>query len=396
MKKLIGIGLTIIGVLGCYIASEAQTAPLKIPKGKVEVAAYYFPNWGPFDQSEWPLIQRALPRFEGHQQPKTPLWGYENEEDPIVMTRKIKAAADHHINSFIFCWYYFDPASLGKPGGKYLYKALEEGFLKAANRSDMKFALMWANHDVDAMKGAIMPETFEEMTDYIIAHYFKEDTYWKIEGCPYFSIYEPETFIQSYGDDVKKAGEALQRFRAKVKAAGFPDLHLNLVISGLRGRSLNDLIEYFPMKSTASYVWVQHNKLQGFPTSDYNIEADRYFRSVAYGGGLSGLENPVSSFPVSYYINVTMGWDASPRTRNSADWMNRQEGYPFGAVLVNNTPYNYKKALIKAKEITLKKSPLDRIIMLNAWNEWGEGSYLEPDTIHKYDYLEVIKEVFEK
>jgi hypothetical protein len=67
----------------------------------VQVAAYYFPNWGPVATSEWGLIKWAKPQFEGHLQPKVPAWGYENENDPAVMARKIEAAASHGIDAFI-------------------------------------------------------------------------------------------------------------------------------------------------------------------------------------------------------------------------------------------------------------------------------------------------------
>ena len=60
---------------------------------RVQTAVYYFPNWGPVATSEWGLIQAAQPQFEGHFQPKVPAWGYEDENDPAVMARKIEAAA---------------------------------------------------------------------------------------------------------------------------------------------------------------------------------------------------------------------------------------------------------------------------------------------------------------
>src|SRR5512135_1016411 len=66
------------------------------------VACYYFPNYhvdprnekqhGP-GWTEWELVKRAEPRFEGHHQPNVPLWGYTDEADPAVMAKKIDAAA---------------------------------------------------------------------------------------------------------------------------------------------------------------------------------------------------------------------------------------------------------------------------------------------------------------
>lgn len=309
------------------------------------------------------------------------------------MSKKIEAASTHGLDAFIFDWYYYDPANLERPGGKYLYNALEDGFLQATNNNQMKFSIMWCNHDVGEMKGAVQPETFEEITDYIIENYFKHPSYWKIDGCPYFSIYQIKTFFETFGNDQTKAAEAIERFRTKVKAAGFPDLHLNGVLWGMSG-IMDNAIETLNLNSTTSYVWVHHYSLPDFPATQYAKAADDYFDALKNGGGHNGLENPANTIPIPYHINVSMGWDSSPRCRNASDWMTRRD-YPFGPVIVNNTPYLFKKYLAKAKELSLEKPENERIITINSWNEWGEGSYLEPDKVNGMGYLEAVKEVFE-
>lgn len=382
---------------------EVTQAPIVIPKGKVQVATYYFPNWGPVNSSEWVRLKVAKPKFNGHQQPKVPMWGYTNENDPKVMAQKIDAAADNGITAFIFDWYYYDPGSNlltdqnndHWDGQKYLSKALENGFLKAANKSKMKFSLLWCNHDLGGgIKGAVSPATFEGMMDYVIEKYFKNPSYWKINGCPYFSIYQINTFLETYGNDYAKAAVAIELFRSKVKAAGFPDLHLNGVLWGLSG-DMNDKIKLLKLSSTTSYVWIHHMSLPDFPSSDYSKVADIYFKSLEYGGATHGLETPAKLIPVPYHINVSMGWDSSTRCKDSLAWMTRRD-YPYGPVIVNNTPYLFKKYLAKAKELTMKKPENERIITINSWNEWGEGSYLEPDIINGMKYLNSIKEVFGK
>ena len=116
---------------------------------KIEVAAYYFPNYHVDSRnervhgrgwSEWELVKSARARFEGHGQPLAPAWGYQDESDPATMSEKIDAAADHGIKAFIFDWYWYDD-------GPYLERCLEKGFLGAANCGRLKFGLMWANHD---------------------------------------------------------------------------------------------------------------------------------------------------------------------------------------------------------------------------------------------------------
>ncbi len=410
MKRYFFIFITLLLCAGSITAcskeneSEPNDPPINIPQGDVQIAAYYFPNWGPVYSSEWSVVKAAKPQFKGHQQPKVPMWGYENENDPDVMAKKIDAASDHGVDAFIFDWYYYDENSSGLTdptpghweGSKYLYQALENGFLKAANNGKLKFGLMWCNHDLGTnVKGAVKPETFESLMDYVIENYFKHPSYWKIDGCPYFSIYQFHSFLETYGNDYTKAAEAIELFRSKVKAAGFPDLHLNGVLWDLKGEMLNNAVEYFNLNSTTSYVWIHHFALPYFPSTQYTVAAEGYFNGVESGGAANGLENPASTIPIPYHINVTMGWDSSPRCGNvsTSEWMKRRD-YPFGPVIVNNTPYLFKKYLAKAKELTMAKPENERIITINAWNEWGEGSYLEPDNITGYGYLEALRDVF--
>jgi len=381
---------------------ETEGPPITIPEGDVQVAVYYFPNWGPVSLSEWSVVKAAKPQFEGHQQPKVPVWGYQNENDPVVMTQKIDAASDNGIDAFIFDWYYYDEESSGLAGharnwdgSKYLCQALENGFLKADNNDKLKFALMWCNHNLGgaAVKGAVRIETFEKLMDYVIETYFKHPSYWKIDGCPYFSIYQMNTLLETYDNDLTLLEGGINKFRDKVKAAGFPDLHLNAVLWGLKETFLDEGIRRLNINSTTSYVWIHHIALRDFPTTQYEKVAEAYFRALKSGGGANGLQTPVHTIPAPYHINATMGWDSSPRCRNSPDWMTRR-GYPFGPVIVNNTPYLFKKYLAKAKELTMQNPESERIITINSWNEWGEGSYLEPEERTGYGYLNAIKEVF--
>ena len=95
-----------------------------------------------------------------------------------------------------------------------------------------------------------------------------------------------------------------------------------------------------------------------------------------------------------HYPNVTMGWDASPRTLQSDVYKNH--GYPFMYTIANNTPENFKKALEAAKSKLEESSIPTPFLTINAWNEWTEGSYLEPDKINGMKYLEAIRDVFKK
>ena len=371
------------------------------------VACYYFPNYhvdprneaahGP-GWTEWDLVKRAEPRFAGHRQPRVPLWGYEDESDPSAMARKIAAAADHGIDAFIFDWYWYND-------GPFLERGLDHGFLHAPNNDRLRFALIWANHDwkdIHPAKfgdirdghirtlypGKVTRATFDTVVDIVIEQYFKHPSYWLIEGCPYFSIYELHTLIEGLGG-LEATRAALHMFRDKVRAAGFPDLHLNDVVwdAGLLPgeQAVKDpatTLKTLGFDSITSYVWVHHSALREFPETDFAAAQDRY---LAY------WYEAACNFDLPYFPNVTVGWDPSPRTVQSD--LYRNVGYPFTPTLSDNTPAQFKEALTLVKARLSSKSE-HKIVTLNAWNEWTEGSYLEPDTETGMEYLEAIRDVF--
>lgn len=368
------------------------------------VACYYFGNYHPGDPrneaqkgkgwSEWELVKAAKPRFPGHRQPIVPLWGYEDESDPLVMARKIDAATDHGIDAFIFDWYYYND-------GPFIDRPLDRGFLGAANNHRMKFGLMWANHDWQDIHpyrrngprpvlypGAVMPATFDKICDLVIERYFKHPSYWMIDGKPYFSIYELTKLLESFGG-VAETRAALDRFRAKTAAAGLPGLHLNAVVWGSpilpAEKTPADpakLVKDLGFDSVTSYVWIHHVPLPKQQT-DYNFVRDRYF---------SYCDEARETFDIPYFPNVTMGWDASPRAHQDDPF--DASGYPFMNTISGNTPERFKKALELTRERLLAAPNGPRILNINCWNEWTEGSYLEPDTVHGMKYLEAVREVF--
>ncbi len=371
------------------------------------IAAYYFPNYHAdarnhevhgLGWTEWDVVRNAVPRYPGHYQPRVPAWGYEDESDPAVMARKIQAAADSGIDVFLYDWYWHD-------GGPFLQAGLERGFLEAEGNHRLRFAIHWANHDWLSLHpgahyesthhlhrllypGAITPATFEVMTDHIVKRYFSHASYWTIDGAPYFSIYDLSKLIEGFGS-VEAAARALESFRAKTRAAGFRDLHLNQVLWNFGilpgesvARSPGALLHELGFTSYTSYVWIHHVLMPQFPETDYLWVFERY---------LEYWDRTTGQIDLPYFPNVTMGWDSSPRTVQSDSFEN--VGYPFTPVLSGNTPARFEQALRATKD-RLRRNGGDPILTINAWNEWTEGSYLEPDELHGTGYLDAIERVF--
>jgi hypothetical protein len=384
----------------------SETEPNNQSPRPIEVAVYYFPNyhrdarndvWHGNGWTEWELVKAAKPRYPGHQQPKVPQWGYFDESDPAWASREIDLAADHGITTFVYDWYWYDDAP-------YLQGGLEEGFLRAENTERLKFALMWANHDwmnihpatftnrpEKLTTGAISPGSFERLSDYVLERYFTRANYLTIDGCPYFSIYEIGRFILGMGG-VEEAKASLDRFRDKARKAGFDDLHLNAVVWGfdtLPGecamRDAAEIVRYLGFDSVTSYAWIHHHRSETFPRGSY---------AAAAADNVKAWDKYRTMFPgVPYHPNVSMGWDSSPRTVQTSPFEYR--GYPWMSILEGNTPDAFAAALTRAKEFADDEpTGSARMVMINAWNEWTEGSYLLPDEINGEAYLQSVRSVF--
>jgi len=371
---------------------------------KIEVAAYYFPNyhrdvrndkWHGNGWTEWELVKRAEPRFPGHAQPKLPAWGFEDEADPKVMARKIDAAADHGLSAFIFDWYWYED-------GPYLQRALEEGFLQTHNADRLKFALMWANHDwldIHPLSRALQPallasgrvteQAFREATDHMIEKYFCHPSYWRVGGGLYFSVYELMNLVEGLGG-IAATRRLLDDFRERVRGAGLGELHLNAVVWGVQIlpgekeiKNPNEMLDALGFDSVTSYVWLHHVGLDTFPVTDYAVWREQALRKA---------ESLAAEFKLPYFPNVTMGWDTSPRTIQSDIY--EPIGYQYMATVGRNTPEAFEIALRQTKAALERNARGPRMMTINAWNEWTEGSYLEPDLVNGTGYLEAIKRVF--
>jgi len=373
-------------------------------KDKITVAAYYFPNYHINDPrnkslkgvgwSEWELVKAAQPRFQGEHQPNVPAWGYTDEKNPNVMAQKIDAATSHGIDAFIFDWYMYED-------GPFLNRCIDEGFLKAENCESIKFGLMWANHDwVDIhpytrgaeqkllYPGIVSPERYDEICDFVVKEYFTKPNYWKIDGKAYFSIYDVQKFVEGFGS-MEATKVAMDKMREKAKAAGLKGVHWNLVAWGNpilpvenAPSDTPELIKALGFDSSTSYVWIHHVHLPDTQT-DYNYVRDAYF---------AHWNKAKAEYGVPYIPNVTMGWNPSPRCDRNSEWA--PVGYPFMNTIGNNTPENFETALQLTKKKLLVDPNGPGIININCWNEWTEGSYLEPDTINGMAYLEAVKKVF--
>ena len=361
-----------------------------------DVAAYLYPAYvaddprlrpfWPMGIGEWETVMTMQRRNPGHYWNRTPLWGYINEADPSVMEMEIDQATRHGINVFIFDWYWFD----GRP---FMETTLTNGFLRAPNRDKMKFYLMWANHDVVntwdtrisrlpeqnvIWRGAVDRQEFEKVCRRNIELFFSQPEYYKIDGKPVFMIYDVKNFIDGLGG-IKEAADAVKWFRREVKKAGFPGLDLQFTMwgpnlnysgfdAGKTDKPEDAFVTQLGFTSSSHYQFCHFTNVN----DDYNNIMGRVREEW------SKID---STFSIPYYPHVSIGWDNSPRITHSA-------------VVRDNTPENFARALRDARDYADRHPDQAPLITINSWNEWTETSYLQPDNVYGYGYLEAVKKVF--
>jgi len=333
---------------------------------------------------EWEVIKKGNPRFDGHYQPKEPLWGYEMDDDPVVVEKWIRTALKYGVNTFIYDWYWFDR-------GPYLESALDNGFLKAPSHRKMDFYIMWANHDVKynywnyhkwgdrtdlLWTGAINPEDWPKIVDRLINLYFHEPNYVKIDGCPVFAMFSVDNFVKSFPSEAD-ARRAMDYFRETVEKAGFPGLHVQMIDGGGPRYSAESLKKRMTQVDAIGIdSWAFYN--MGAFDNDY----------LKHGAtAASERQKWTENATIPLFPCVSIAWDDTPRfPLKGADKV----------TLYNANPKNFGMFLQEAKDYAdscAARQP--KFVMINAWNEWVEGSYLLPDKRTGYGYLEAVRDVFQ-
>ena len=374
---------------------------------KIPLYAYYFPNWHVDARNEawhgkgwteWEVLKCARPRFEGHEQPNIPLWGYEDEADPKVFSKKIETAVAYGIDGFIFDTYYYDD-------GPYRLRCLDEGFLGAENCGKLQFAVMWCNHDAiyahpsprnlvsSVLKsGAVTEADFVRITDVFIRKYFPLPNYIRVEGKPLFIIYDVDRLYRDFGS-VEETARILRGLRERARAAGIGELRLGCHVPEIRSFSgreeVNAFLSAVGIDEGVRYWWpTRHCDDARFREHQLTVEFSDYVDA-----GLDRYRVDRAFYEIPVNINVCNGLDNSPRTVQSETYENL-ECYPWGSVVVHRSVKEYGRALAETKKIVESGDYRGHFVTFNSWNEWTEGNYLEPDTVYGYSFLQTIKTIF--
>ena len=346
---------------------------------RAKVIAYYLPQFHPIQVNdtqwgkgftEWRNLPRGMPRFKGHIQPRIPrdLGNYGLHEGD-VMRRQIEMARVAGLFGFCFYHYWFD--------GKRVMETPMERFL-ADPTLDFPFCLMWANENWTrtwdgSEKEVILGQTYREEDDlpFIddVARHMKDPRYICINGRPLFLIYRPGHIPEAKS----RLAEWREIFRQR---HGLDPLLFNAQAFGdndPRALELDGAIEFPP-----------HKVLNFSPDRKNEVK----------------LIDPKFSGSVPYYTDVVAAAKRDAETEYPLIhtvfpcWDNDARRPGRGTIVAHSTPEAFGGWLDWAIE-QAEKFPIygESVVCINAWNEWAEGAYLEPDVHYGAAYLNTVARV---
>lgn len=347
--------------------------------------AFYLPQFHPFEENnnwwgkgftEWTNVSKATPQFHGHYQPRLPgELGFYDLRLTSNMHRQVELAQKYGISAFCFHYYWFD--------GKKLMDEPIDNYLNDTS-IDFPFCLCWANENWtrrwDGAEQDILIGQNHSDEDNIavfndLLRYFKDSRYVTVDGKPLIVLYRPAI--------IPNIERLVSTWRDLASKNGLPGLHI--VATNAFGfddfRSINfDAIVEFPPHGV-----VVNSITDSLELLNSNYKGNVYDYTETVDFCLNRLNNLISQdIAKDYYPCVMTGWDNEARKPGK------------GNVFHKATPTEFNRWLKGADEWSKNNHNTgESFVFINAWNEWAEGTYLEPDRKFGYAYLNAVSNVRE-
>jgi Glycosyltransferase WbsX len=367
---------------GPFYEELSSVPAITTDKPPVRYLAFYLPQfhsleindkaWGK-GFTEWTNTTKALPRYAGHYQPRLPAdLGFYNLEDVEVIKQQAYLAKRGGIYGFCIHYYWFS-------GRKILSKPLS--IILENPEINLPFCINWANESWtrrwDGSEQTILLKQEYKEQDAILfaqalAEIIQDGRYIKIDGRPLIMLYRPDAV-----PDIQKIVETWREFFVKAGLEN-PYIVMPQVFGQEDPRKFGlDAAAGFPPHKFGFKLPDDRWKLKVFDHKFVGVTA-------SYDKMIDGaIAYRPAAFP--YFPGVCPSWDNEARKPKR------------GFSLYGSTPRKYGNWLRAASEQALNaSSPDERIVFINAWNEWAEGAYLEPDRHYGFAYLAETRRALEE
>lgn len=352
-----------------FVVTFLLVASLSAQAGEVRanVGAYYFDGWtGAFP---YHITERLTTEFFDRE----PVWGWRDDSLEVVELQ-IDFAADNGLGFFAFDWYYPEGPEKESP----LNTGLEL-YLKAKNKERLQFCLLAVNHH----GFLIGPEDWETVTD-IWVELFKDPMHLTVDGNPLLIFFNPPGLNQAFGgpDKVKEAFELL---REKARSVGCKGVTIGACTApGARG----DLGSHILLKDSGYDLLTGYNYHRYLTDGKTRIQSfDWLIKGHEMAWEIFAEKNVLPYVPV-----VTTGWDRRP-------WEDPTKPETHEFYYPDRTHVqvaDFVERSVQWLDDNPDKTPQERLILLYAWNENGEGGYITPTKSRGNVYLKAISEVLKK
>jgi len=317
------------------------------------IGAHHCPLWEADKPNMWAQLKKHPER--------TPALGFYAQENPEVSDWETKWASEHGVNFFVYCWY---RTSQGGPVTTMFSSAIHDALFKSRFASKMKFTIMWENQSRGKAGVADEKDLLTNLLPFWIENYFKHPSYLKVDNKPLLFIYRPEFLVQDLGG-AANVPKAFEKMRQACKDAGFAGLYILGEYRGLDPNHLK-LMKQLGLDCTFAYCW----HIQNNPTPEQAIKTQmEYIRKTQELNVLPQV------------VTVSQAWSG---------W--RDEGSIWKI-----PPQDFETLLRKAKDFVaaLPQNELgSKLLLLDNWNEWGEGHYIAPYREYGFGYLDAVRKVF--
>ena len=328
--------------------------PEPVPaKTDILVGAHHCPLW----EADKPFMWSQLIKHPE----RTPALGFYAQEIPEVSDWETKWAVEHGVSYFIYCWY---RASQGGPVKTHFSSAIHDALFKSKFKDKMKFTIMWENQVRGTAGVSDEKDLMENLLPFWMENYFKNPGYVKIDNKPLLYIYRPEFLIDDLGGE-ENVVKAFDKMRQACKDAGFDGLYLLGEYRGLDPKHL-ELMKRIGLDYTFAYCW--HVPDSPTPQKAIDTQIDDINKTQQMG-------------ILPQVVTVSQAWS----------------GWNDEGSIWKIPPTEYKTLLQRAKDIiaTFPANQLgSKTMILDNWNEWGEGHYIAPYREYGFGYLDAVREVF--